>query len=88
MSLETALFKMTGFPAAKLRLEDRGVVRPGAFADLVAFDPATVKDEATFADPRQYPSGVELVVVNGVVTVRDGELTGKLAGRPVRGRGA
>ena len=85
MPLETAIHKMTGMPAAKIQLRDRGVVRPGAYADLVAFDPGTVADTATFADPQQYPVGIELVVVNGVVTVREGEMTGELAGRPVRG---
>jgi len=64
------------------------VIRPGAFADLVAFDPATVKDEATFTEPRKTPTGIDTVVVDGVVTVREGELTGDLAGRPVRGGGA
>ncbi len=86
MPLETAIHKMTGMPAAKIRLTDRGFLRPGAYADLVGFDPATVSDRATFEDPRRYPEGIELVVVNGVVTVREGEMTGELAGRPVRGR--
>jgi N-acyl-D-amino-acid deacylase len=85
MSMETAIHKMTGMPAKKIQLADRGVIRLGAYADLVAFDPATVRDEATFADPRQYPTGISTVVVNGVVTVREGAMTGELAGRPVRG---
>ena len=88
MSLETAIHKMTGMPAKKIQLSDRGVLRPGAFADLVAFDPDTVRDEATFADPRRGPTGISTVVVNGVVTVREGAMTGQLAGRPVRGSGA
>jgi len=87
MSLETAIHKMTGMPARKIQLPDRGVVRPGAYADLVAFDPAAVRDEATFTDPHQYPTGISMVVVNGVVTVREGAMTGELAGRPVRGGG-
>ena len=87
MPLETAIHKMTGLPARKIQVEDRGVVRPGAFADLVAFDPSTVRDTATFTDPHRYPEGIELVVVNGAVTVREGAMTGTLAGRPVRGRG-
>jgi len=87
MPLETAIHKMTGLPAGKIQLADRGVLRAGAYADLVAFDPATVRDTATFEDPRQYPVGISLVVVNGVVTVREGALTGELAGRPVRGKG-
>jgi N-acyl-D-amino-acid deacylase len=85
MPLETAVFKMTGLPARKLGLRDRGVLRPGAFADLVAFDPDAVADRATFDDPHRYPVGIELVVVNGVVAARGGEVTGRLAGRPVRG---
>ncbi len=85
--LETAIHKMTGMPATKLRLSSRGVIRPGAFADLVAFDPATVLDQATFVEPRRYPKGIELVVVNGVVTALGGEMTGALAGRPIRGVG-
>lgn len=88
LSLEEAVYKMTGLPASKLGLAERGLVRPGMYADLVAFDPATVADRATFADPHQYPIGVYLVVVNGVVTARGGEMAGPLAGRPVRGRGA
>jgi len=85
MSLETAIHKMTGLPAAKIQLSQRGVIRPGAFADLVAFDPVTVLDRATFSEPHQYPAGIDLVVVNGVITVREGAMTGALAGRPVRG---
>ena len=87
MPLETAIHKMTGLPAAKIQLQDRGFIRPGVFADLVSFDPSTVRDTATFDDPHQYPVGIDLVVVNGVVTVREGGMTGSLAGRPVRGRG-
>jgi len=88
MSLEMAIHKMTGMPAKKIQLSDRGVLRPGAFADLVAFDPDTVRDEATFSDPRRAPTGISTVVVNGVLTVREGAMTGQLAGRPVRGSGA
>jgi N-acyl-D-amino-acid deacylase len=87
MPLETAIHKMTGLPARKIQLADRGILRPGAFADLVAFDPSTVRDAATFEEPRQYPVGIDLVVVNGVVAVREGTMTGDLAGRPGRGRG-
>ncbi|HSR42675.1 MAG TPA: D-aminoacylase [Longimicrobiales bacterium] len=88
ISLEAAIHKCTGLPARKLLLDDRGVVREGAFADLVAFDPAVVRDRATFDDPHRYPEGIPLVVVNGTVTIRDGEQTGLRAGRAVRGRGA
>ncbi len=87
MPLETAIHKFTEMPARKLGLADRGVVRPGAFADLVVFDPDSVIDRAAFTEPHQYPEGIEHVVVNGAVTIRDGEQTGELAGRPVRGSG-
>ncbi|GMV06801.1 MAG: N-acyl-D-amino-acid deacylase [Gemmatimonadota bacterium] len=85
LSLETAIHKVTGAPAKRLRLEGRGAVAVGAFADLVAFDPSTVADRATFEDPHRYPVGVPVVVVNGVLTLRDGEHTGRLGGRGVRG---
>src|SRR5262249_4682025 len=67
--LETAVHKMTGMPAARLGLSDRGVVRVGAVADLVVFDAATVKDESTYPDPHRDPSGIPDVVVNGHVAV-------------------
>lgn len=60
----------------------------GAFADLVAFDPDSVADRATFDDPHQYPQGIPIVLVNGVVTLRDGEHRGDLGGRGVRGQPA
>lgn len=86
--MELAIHKVTAMPAAKLGLADRGVIRRGAFADLVAFDPSTVADGASFEAPHRYPTGIPLVVVNGRVTLRDGEQTGVLAGRAVRGKGA
>jgi len=87
LTLESAIHKITQMPARKLRIEGRGVVERGAFADLVAFDPGTVADRATFDDPHQYPVGIEHVVVNGVLTIRDGEQTGSLGGRGVTGSG-
>ena len=81
MPLETAVFKMTGMPAKRLGISDRGVIRPGAFADIVIFDPATVKDQATFTEPHQYPIGIETVIVNGVVSVDGSKPTGIKAGR-------
>jgi len=87
MSLESAVHKMSGLPARKLGLGDRGVLREGAVADIVVFNPDTVRDRATFDDPHQYPDGVAHVVVSGVHTIRDGEQTGNLGGRAVRGRG-
>jgi N-acyl-D-amino-acid deacylase len=68
-SLETAVHKMTGMPAARLGLRDRGRLVAGSTADLVVFDPATVRDEATFAEPHRYPTGIPWVIVNGAVVV-------------------
>ena len=85
--LEEAIRKMTSLPAARLGLSDRGVVRRGAHADLVAFDPGRVRERATCADPRVYPDGIELVIVNGTVAVRGGEIVEAHAGRVLR-RGA
>jgi N-acyl-D-amino-acid deacylase len=84
MPLEVGIHKMTGMPARRLRLDRRGQVAVGAFADLVVFDPATVADRATFTDPHQYPVGIEVVLVNGEVVIRDGEHTGALPGRALR----
>jgi N-acyl-D-amino-acid deacylase len=81
LSLPEAVHKMTGLPARRLGLADRGVVRAGARADLVAFDPATVADRATYEDPHRYPAGIRHVLVNGRLVVRDGEHTGSLPGR-------
>ncbi|HEY0932032.1 MAG TPA: D-aminoacylase [Gemmatimonas sp.] len=86
MSLETAIHKMTQMPAQRLALSDRGVLRVGAMADVVVFDAATVKDQSTFTEPHQYPVGIETVIVNGTVAVRDGKATGVRAGRVVRHR--
>ncbi len=80
-SLETAINKMTGMPAAKLRLRDRGLVRQGYAADLVLFNPATVKDEATYADPHRHPTGIPYVIVNGQVVVDGGAMRPLPAGR-------
>jgi N-acyl-D-amino-acid deacylase len=79
--LETAVHKMTGLPATRLGLPDRGVVREGAAADLTVFDPTTVKDESTYPDPHRYPTGIPYVIVNGRVAVDGGRLTGPGAGR-------
>lgn len=88
LTLESAVHKITQMPAGKLRLPDRGTVGVGAHADLVAFDPVTVADRATFDDPHQYPEGIPHVVVNGVLTLQEGEHTGGLGGRGVKGEAA
>ena len=81
LSLEEAVTKMTSITADRFGLTDRGVIREGAWADLVLFDPQTVADKATFADPHQYPVGIPCVVVNGVVVIDQGQHTGALPGR-------
>jgi N-acyl-D-amino-acid deacylase len=88
ITLEDAVRKMTAFPAARLGLRDRGLLRPGLAADVTVFDPATIADRATFTDPHHYSVGVRYVVVNGQVTVKDGAHTGVRAGRVLRGPGA
>ncbi len=84
LTLPQAVHKMTGQPAARLGLQDRGVLREVAYADLVVFDPATVADRATFEAPHAYPAGIPWVVVNGVVAVANGEYAGVRAGRVLR----
>ena len=88
LELATAIHRMTGMPAAKFRLADRGVIRAGAFADLVVFDPARIRDTATYDDPRRFPDGIRAVYVNGRAVARDGAHTGARPGRALRrGRG-
>jgi N-acyl-D-amino-acid deacylase len=82
--LATAIYRMCGFPARKFGLRDRGVVREGAYADLVLFDAATVIDKGTFAEPNQYPVGFRQVFVNGCVAVRDDEVQAQRHGRVLR----
>jgi N-acyl-D-aspartate/D-glutamate deacylase len=84
LALETAVAKLSGVSAARLGLRDRGVLREGAFADLVAFDPATVADDATYGQPSRHPVGIHHVVVNGRVAVFAGQETGERAGRLLR----
>jgi dihydroorotase/N-acyl-D-amino-acid deacylase len=87
LTLEEAVHKMTGMPAARVGLQDRGVLRAGAFADITVFDPAHVRDRATFEAPNQYPEGIEYVFVNGKIEVDGGRRTEANAGRPLRGPG-
>ncbi len=85
--LEEAIRKLTSFPAATLRVSDRGRLEPNYFADVVVFDPATIADRATYEKPHQYSVGVRHVFVNGVQVLKDGEHTGAKPGRVVRGPG-
>jgi N-acyl-D-amino-acid deacylase len=84
--LEDAIRRMTAHPAAVLNLADRGSLKEGYFADVVVFDPATIRDHATYTDPHRYATGVSHVVVNGVLALADGEPTAARPGRFVRGR--
>ena len=84
--LETAVAKMTGVAARALGLRDRGVLRAGAWADVVVFDPARIADRSTYEEPHRYAAGVSTVVVNGQVVVDGGDHTGALPGRVIRRR--
>ncbi len=84
VSLENAIKKMTSWPAERLRFGDRGVLAKGMAADVVVFDPATVRDTATFEKSHSYPEGVKHVIVNGAITVSDGEHTMERAGLVLR----
>jgi N-acyl-D-amino-acid deacylase len=85
--LEEAVRRLSALPAANLKLDRRGRLQPGYYADVVIFDPATIQDHATFAQPHQYATGVRDVLVNGVPVLRDGEHTGATPGRVVDGPG-
>ena len=85
LSLPTAVHRMTGAAAAQMGLRDRGQIRDQFFADLVVFNPATVKDNATYERPHQYPTGIEHVIVNGVHVLDPKGLTGARPGRPLYG---
>ena len=84
LSLEAAVRKMTSAPAARLGLRDRGVIRDGYVADLVVFDPATIRSTATYEQPRSYPVGIEAVMVAGTPVVLDGIHTCATPGRALR----
>lgn len=87
ISLEEAVRKLTSLPASNLKIEKRGSLQPGYFADVVIFDPETIQDHATFEDPHQLATGVEHVFVNGEQVFKNGDHTGAMPGRVVRGPG-
>ena len=87
VTLQEAVRRMTALPASNLGLKDRGALRPGHYADLAIFDPATIRDNATFARPQRYATGMRHVFVNGIQVLRDGDHTGATPGRFVRGPG-
>jgi N-acyl-D-amino-acid deacylase len=84
LTLSEAVRKMTSLPAQRLGLVDRGSIRPGAWADIVVFDPDAVRDHATYENPRGNPEGIRLVLVNGQVAVNEGNYTGALNGKVLR----
>ena len=87
LTLPDAVRKMTSLPATKFGFMDRGVIREGAWADIVIFDYDTIRDTATWTDAIRYPEGIDAVIVNGVIVARDGEHTGATPGHVLRGPG-
>ncbi len=87
LTLQDAVRKFTALPAQRMRLTDRGVLKQGMWADMVIFDPATIRDLATFEQPNQPSQGMEYVLVNGVPVITEGRMTGVLPGKVLRGQG-
>jgi dihydroorotase/N-acyl-D-amino-acid deacylase len=88
LSLEDAIRKFSAWPAARLHLADRGVLKQGMWADVVVFDPAKIRDLATYDNPNQLSEGMKYVLVNGVPVVDHGKMTNALPGRVIRGPGS
>jgi dihydroorotase/N-acyl-D-amino-acid deacylase len=87
LALEEAIRKFSALPAQRMRLSDRGVLKQGMWADVVIFDPATIRDLATFEQPNQLSEGMQYVLVNGVAVIAEGKMTGARPGKVLRGRG-
>ncbi len=87
LPIEEAIRKMTSLPAQRVGLKERGILKPGFYADVVVFDPAIVIDKATYEDPHQYSEGISLVLVNGQPVWKDGAFAGNFPGRVLRGPG-
>ena len=87
LTLPDAIRKFTALPAQRLRLTDRGVLKRGMWADVVIFDPAKIRDTATFENPNQFSEGMEYVLVNGVPVIEEGKMSGALPGKVLRGSG-
>jgi N-acyl-D-aspartate/D-glutamate deacylase len=81
LTVEQAVYKMSGQPARRIGLKERGLIRKGFYADLTIFDLETINDTSTYEDPYRYPEGIRYVMVNGKVVVSNGETTGVLPGR-------
>jgi len=87
LRLEEAIRKFSALPAQRMRLADRGVLKTGMWADVVVFDPQTIRDVATFENPNQLSDGMRFVLVNGIAVIDEGKATGKLPGKVLRGPG-
>jgi N-acyl-D-amino-acid deacylase len=87
LTLEEAIHKFSALPAQRMRLTDRGVLKQGMWADVVVFDPETVRDLATFDDPNRVSEGMQYVLINGVPVIESGKMTGALPGKVLRGAG-
>ena len=87
LTLEDAIRKFTGLAAQQMRLVDRGVLKCGMWADVVVFDPEIIRDLATYEQPNQLSEGMEYVLVNGVLVISEGKMTGALPGKVLRGPG-
>jgi N-acyl-D-amino-acid deacylase len=83
LALEDAIRKFTALPAGRMRIADRGVLKAGMWADIVVFDPETIRDVATFENPNQLSEGMQFVIVNGVPVISEGKMTGSLPGKIV-----
>ena len=88
LTLQDAIRKFSALPAQRMRLTDRGVLKQGMWADVVVFDPAAIRDVATFENPNQLSIGMEYVLVNGVPVIERGKMTDALPGKVLRGAGA
>jgi dihydroorotase/N-acyl-D-amino-acid deacylase len=87
LTLPDAIRKFSALPAQRMRLTDRGVLKQGMWADVVVFDPATIRDKATFENPNRFSEGMEYVLVNGVPVIENSKMTGALPGKVLRGPG-
>ena len=84
LTMEKAIKGFTSLPAAMIGLKDRGEIKEGNMADIVIFDPGTISDNATFADPHQYSNGIEFLIINGDIVIEEGKYNGKLSGKTLR----
>jgi dihydroorotase/N-acyl-D-amino-acid deacylase len=87
LTLEDAIRKFSALPAQRMRLVDRGVLKEGMWADVVVFDPNTVRDVATYDNPNRLSEGMDFVLVNGTPVIENGKMTGALPGKVLRGAG-